>query len=498
MSRYISFQYLSPISKYNFDDGSKILMTIVNTSLNDNILCYKIDVKELNNVTSTVRGYPVQKSIQLPLDAKDNYSIRIFKVRDNTLYLIFTGESKMDTDVIRLVPPPAVLGKLRNSYYNNDDNLLDEQFYNFDNIESLSHCLLFYKRTIGRPPYAVITPLSVNINTSNYTWVYNRYVDNIIREYVPDDMRDNVKKNFSKHVVKFMNNFQPNTAYTDYIKKYYIDTSIFFDPKINTNMEKGCWNMVNQDNRPLFYLPNNNNIITSPTDGRTRGFIATPEMTMSFFDDIYTIKELISKPFQIDTGGCFITRVAPQDYNRVYIPYSAHLRELGIRFNKNVCIMTMKFESSYFMPHSVSERDYLSLTNGNFTNSGWGAGIGGTRNHPEFLQVQPDTTLIYHLVLIVPTINDNMPIFTNEKLISIQNKLHQDQPIYKIPPIWMDKGEELARLSCGGGYVCFITNRPVSFSPDINYYSKIIPNDNKLIAPIDTYVKANDNIGILE
>ena len=134
--------------------------------------------------------------------------------------------------------------------------------------------------------------------------------------------------------------------------------------------------------RPLKYDPYINNLISSPTDGRVYGFNIEKTTNFKINNDKYHFRNLVTKPYELLNGSGFINRLTFSDYQRIYIPYSGFLKEIGIHNldSKQYCI-SLRFESTYFMPPSVHEREYVSVIYGHATQM---API-----YPELMDVQP-------------------------------------------------------------------------------------------------------------
>lgn len=86
----------------------------------------------------------------------------------------------------------------------------------------------------------------------------------------------------------------------------------------------------------------------------------------------------------------FITR----DMQQMVMPQDGEL--VDIKYNGSSTILT--FYNEYFIPKSIMERDLASVHNGNYTYAGVGVGI-GNRNYPERIAKQPDTVLIFYIII---------------------------------------------------------------------------------------------------
>ena len=156
------------------------------------------------------------------------------------------------------------------------------------------------------------------------------------------------------------------------------------------------------------------------------------------------------------------------------------------------------------MPPDVRERDYLSVLLGNYTHAGVGVGA-GTRWWPELLEPQPNTHLIYHLVMVTGSPKSSFD-FTNLKLKNIKRAVGVNSPS-RIKPIWLEQGEEIGKFFCGGGegnrringggsMTIFLCNRPMDFTSDIKYFSKMeLKGSNH--KSFDCLIRTRDIVGVL-
>ena len=118
-----------------------------------------------------------------------------------------------------------------------------------------------------------------------------------------------------------------------------------------------------------------------------------------------------------------------------------------------------------------------------------------SRTHPHFLKKQPNTTLIYYVVVISPTEKTQFT-FTNRKLVKIRN-LVQDNEYLDMHPVWYQQGEEIGKINCGSAYVLVMCNRLIDFASDVSYMSKMTPASEHLARPLDCIVRTNDIVGYI-
>ena len=141
----------------------------------------------------------------------------------------------------------------------------------------------------------------------------------------------------------------------------------------------------------------------------------------------------------------------------------------------------MRFESNYFIPKDVHERDYKSVI--------YGHNVSMSRAWPELVNVQPDTSLVFYVIVIGD--KDSLSAnFTNKKLLDIK-KIVKPNSIYKPVPHWFDTAEELLTFNCNlVNNTLFLINRKIDFASDIKHNSN-------LPSKINTYIKLKDILGII-
>lgn len=517
--RYIELQYLSPASNYEFDENKTYTLVLINISSNNNIHIYKNNINKLDNVNATTRAYPIKKSVKVvPSLFKQSYCVKLFSHDNETnkISLLFTGvldQEKLDKEnynYIVLDKPPTVLGRPREVVYVDDTSYLEEPFYNFENLISKESCF-FFIRKMRNTNFKVLLPIAIKFDLSNSIYLYNRYHNSIVKEFMPRHVHtiidkigyNTIAKQNLAHSISFINNFCNNkNTYEGYIKFLEIyqrdDRTLIGQQKLG-NLKFMLTRRIQEKYRPLKIEPYLNNTVVAPVDGRVRGFHTTSNLKIVIYNRIYTpgkfrIPEIIG-------GSGFLCRVTPQDYQRVHMPFAAYIKTLNVFVdNDKTCITTLEFESTYFMPPDVHQRDYLSVINGNYTHGGVGVGVGvggvgvggvgvgaGSRSCPEVLEVQPKTHLSFHIIIISPT-KDSF-IFTNKKLETSKNQTLKQK--------WYEQGEELGKIMCGNACIVVLFNRRLDFTPDIKYFSKI-DSMTPIHKPIDTYVKTRDIVGLIK
>jgi len=476
MNDIIELNYISPISKYTFNkDANNYYLVLINSGINNKTFINKIQLLDIGNVNDQTRGYSINKAVQLQSKLQyPFYSIRLFEHNkaNNNLNLLFTGEINLNNiefngiQITKLFAPSQVLGKLRSGKNENDTSFLSEKFFNYESIMPENKCLLFYTRLRKKNSDKVIIKPIIISNQDDNKYVYNRYHQNLIKEH---------------HVVTIDKLCEGNT-FNDYLKLiglYDIDVNRYHDKKQDT-FKSMYMRKINPQFRKLKYAPFLNNILTAAIDGRLVGISKINSATkFNIKDKQYHFKDLVTKPYQLMNGGGYLTTVLPQDYQRIHMPYAGYLTEIGIFHLDSYCI-TLRFESDYFMPPDVHEREYISVI--------YGHNIQMSRAYPELVEIQPNTSLVFY-VIIFGGQESNTVHMTNGKLVNIKNIVNPNT-LYKPMPKWFEKGEELATFSCTIGNILVLVNRPIEFTSDIKHYSSL----QKRIA---SYIKMNDVVGVI-
>jgi len=511
MPGYLELKYISPVSNYNFNNENLHILVIVGTASNNKIKIYKVTIDDLDNINNTIRGYPIRKALlQMPFKFHSSLVAQLFCYNEKTkkIILLFSGLihlDKFEAGNINYIEmnktPPLELS------YNKDEDFINEKFLKLEDRNTQDKAFL-YLSVMPTTELPVMSPTIISyddIENKNEIWVYSRYSNSVFKEFIPNGFSNTFKENTPKqtrltlHTDYFVKNFIFNNdnydGFTDMNKFYQKDNR--FDIKMyNTNNTKIVLSRrMKSGLRPLRYEPYINNIITSPVDSRIKGFDINPTLKLVSGKKIYDVKNLVSKPFQYDGGSGFISRVTPRDYARVHMPYSGYLKEVGIFGGKDgePYIVSLRFESSYFIPADVHERDLAAVIFGNFIHHGAGVGA-GSRYWPELRLTQPDTYLIFNVIIIGQPFRDAF-IFTNNKLKDMKKKVGNNKNI-KSKPYWYEQGEELGKLTYGFSDVVYICNRPIQFASDVKYYSGM-SSDESLYGKIDTYVKTKDIVGIM-
>ncbi len=420
MPGYLEFHYISPVSEYNFKANNLHILVFSSSSSDNKIRLYKTTFKKLGNINNTVRGYPVDKSL-LPLPSlfhqSINASLFAYDPLTKTMTLLFSGIIHLDKieegniNYIELKRQP-----LRSIRYDSDKDFFDEAFFKYEDAEPKEKAFL-YMRKVHFTELPIMKPSVINFDdlpsTKGEIWFYDRYKNTVMREFIPKGTSKGFNLNTTKlglirqHEQSFVSNYiTGKNTHDDYIR--FLDDypkddrySILGSEPSKDNFKISISRKIRSDLRPLRFEPYINNIVTSPVDSKITSFYITKSLKLAIGNKLYESKNLVSKPMQYDGGFGFKCIVSPTDYQRVHMPYSGYLKEFGIfgGYNDKPYLISMRFESSYYMPPDVHERDLLSVVNGHPTYGGVGVGA-NHRAHPELLLPQPDTYLIFNVIII--------------------------------------------------------------------------------------------------
>jgi len=520
--RLLELKYLSPISNFNFNIKDHQIILVLTTTTKDNkVFIYKARINVLDNITKSVRAFPIGLSIQIPSPLiYPNFCVSLYSYNKITkkLFLMFHGQINIDKveygnkSYIKLYTPPPIRGKVRHTIFKNNLNFLDEPLYNFEDVKTNSYCTLFYdlvKRRVSE--FNLVKPVIAQIdNYDNNTYIFNRYHNMITKEYYPPLIEDTIKyvqedtgskmlhKKHFIHQVKFLMDYiKGNKDYHDLVKDYQLDETPYY--KLSEYKRDHFRRKIISTYRQDKVDPYLNNIIISPLDCRVRGFRITPNLNFVLYNSKMKMVDLIKKHYELKNGSGFYCRTNPQDYNRFVVPYQAYLTEIAVIGNplkKGVVdidesvvdepfIMVLKFESNYFVPPTVKEREYISVIYGN--------NINVSRGYPDLVNPQPETKLIYYLILVGPVFHNSIAL-SNTKLLNMENIIKMNHN-NKIKDTWFAQGEELGFFEYKSGSIIMLCNRPINFTEDITHYSGLYPSIRR---PIETYVHAKDVIGGLE
>lgn len=493
MSCFIEVTYISPISNYRFNKTDKFFI-IFSASTGYSPIINKIVIDNLANIDDKLRGIAVNRTIKMVESQYPRYKINIFRFSSNTIDLMFTTNLEFDNYEYNQKSNITLYGfdEPKSLPYKDISSFLDEKFFNFDIVNDNNKCILFFTK-FNRPRTMVIVPEIINIDDSSKSDIYlfDRYSQSIIKEYIPEFIKKmiadtpsvttyntNLSRIYNMHNIIFINTIYKNNNYDRYIKLYSPDTTIYNDSFNKIKMD-GKLNY-----RPLRYDPYINNLMTSPCDSRIRGFKINGSVKFQLYDRTFKLSDMVKAFFdKLDNGAGILCRMTPIDYQRVYMPYSGYLKDIKIvkPSVKNVEIpyyIILRFTSDYFMPKDVGERNYMAVIYGNYMYGGSGVGM-AMREVPYLLDIQPNTELIFYIILVGTSYNDSIT-FSNPKLKNIKNTKVSGSD-------WYEQGEEISYFNCCGGNVICLFNRNLDYTSDIKFYSAI--NNGK---QMDITMKARD------
>ncbi len=490
---YIELKYISPVSKYKFPKKGINYILVISNTVNNKTYIYKIPINDINNVNKEIRAYGIYKSLITftPPLAPLNIILYMHIKYSNKVVPLFKGvivPDKFEVNNISHVTMRQLYKLGKHGLYSNDSVFTSEQFFNYtDNRQIDDYCMLFFIRH-SHPHNAkssFVKPTILDINDSKYIYVYDRYNHTAIKELIPKKVRKHNKplsKIHTNHIMHYLYKYCEDKYSDEFIKEYQID-AFKINPLTNNIYEKY---------RPIAYYPYNNDTIISPIDSRIRGFNINPTLQLLTYNKLVSLNDL--HLINLNGGSGFYCRKCPQDYNGICFPYSGDLTNITLlkKSDDHPYTMIFRIDSDYYIPQKVSERALLSVLRGNHTYGGVGVGA-GSRGFPELLKKQPNTHLTYYLIIVGATKRDFIRF--NNKFSNINTTLDINKPIH-FKSIWVDKGEELGNVTCGGGSVIVLCNRKINFEDDIRFYSKLA--ENSLKKPIDCLVNMKDIVGKLD
>lgn len=484
MLGYLELRYISPMSNYNFNKNLTYVLVITITASNNKIYIYKIKLNSIDNINQTIKGYPISKTILFPPSKFSSLINAKLYFHDNIshdLILLFSGMLNLDdleTGGIKYIELKRT--ELKSMRYTSDLDYLNEKFNKLEQQNANdNNSVYIYVSRVYNTKFPIMTATTYNFDIHpSELWIYDRYINSVFQEFIPFDVNNDTKQQKIVEEVKY------------YIKNFVLDKKnmipIYQPEKQILYLENNSQNInILNKYRPLRFDPYINSSINSMVDGKLRAFDINPTLKLVSNETIYSLDDLVDNPSEYNNGSGYISRVSPTDFQKVYMPYSGKLTNVNYGNTKKhgnnggQHIINLRFETSFFIPAGVHERDLLSVTNGNWTYGGVGVGA-GNRNWPVLLEKNPNTYLIFNVIIIIPSYKDAF-IFTNKKQITQ----------------WFEQGEQLGKLNFGFSNVLLICNRPIDFTSDIKYYSKLNDDDSSLKHKIDSFIKARDIVGII-
>lgn len=409
----LEINYISPITNYVFSLKSKYYL-IISYLEYPNIIIHKFPIN-FNNVTNTVRAYIIGQVIYIKTRSK--YTIQIFQHDpNNKMTLLFTNVINPFVFEINNVMPIELFPPMttKSVTFLANESYLSEQFYKYERLAPNNQCVVFFTMRSFDKIGPMLKPIVLPIKGLPKYSSYNKYHETFT---IPIDIK-----------LEKMN-------YDKFIELHQMDMTKYIDKK-NTNFNDMFMRKINLQKRPFTHDLTKNNVITCPTD-------------------CSIVRVLSDKSFSCE--------MLPSDYPRVCMPYQGYLVDLDIKFlpNGNISYI-LNFSNNYYIPNNVGERDYKSVV--------YGHNVGVTRGYPELVDVQPDTTVYFDIVLIGTNSKESV-LVTNEKIQYFEGK-----------KIWLEKGEEIAGFNDCLGKMIVSFNRGVDF---------------EIVEGFNNYVLMNDTIGFL-
>jgi len=481
MLGYLELRYISPMSGYRFNKNQRYTMVITVTASNNRVYIYKVSFDGLDNINDKVHGYPIGKAILPPpsrFSALINVKLYMHDNIGHNIILLFSGTLDLDsleTGGVKYIELRRTENK--DMRFINDVDYLNEKFNKLEELSGKDAVYIYISR-VDKSNFPIMNASIIDFDADpTELWIYDRYINSVFKEFVPFELKHGSKREkINEEVEYYIKNFILGKKYMKSI--YQPERQLAYLEYNSQNV-----NIMNKY-RPLRFDPYINSSVTAISDGKLKGFDINSTLRIASNEKVYTLDELVNDSAAYDGGSGYISRVSPTDFQKVYMPYSGYLKNVsygntGKHGNDGgQHVVNLRFESAFFIPAGVHERDLLSVTNGNWTYGGVGVGA-GNRNWPVLLEKNPNTYLIFNVIIIVPSYKDAF-IFTNKKQITQ----------------WFDQGEELGKLTFGFSNVVYICNRPIDFTSDIKYYSKMT-DDTSLKNKIDTFIKARDIVGIM-
>lgn len=443
---HIRVELISPISNYPWNGPNKLnFIAFVGFESPDKITLHRVPLPNIENVTQEIRANIVNKVIKT---TAPNLWVGVFTYDKSAkwLRLHFWGAIdnaailRQETHILKLASCK------RESKYENLSSILNEEFYNCIGPTNESSCAL--RLRIVPNAKTVMKPNVFKLK-DRPEWIFNRRHGIMVKETDPR-----------------------NPDYTLYPNDmYYINIDV--DPEQYNKLDR----RVKKDFRPTNMDEWSHNSLIMPTDGRVRVFPYEPQLKFYLYEQHISWQKLIDSK-SLDMGAGFLIDNRIRDYHHVSMPFGGYLQQYRKLNISGLKAISMKFESRYYFAEDDYERDRLSAAWGNYMHGGAGVGA-GTRAFPEARNPNPDYRLEFHIVLIGPS----YPKLTNAKFKDLE-------AIKKSKPFWLEKGEEIAQMSHRGGYVLFMTNRPIKFNTDIQYFSR--PDIHKKVLLLK-----NDSVGML-
>jgi len=184
MYNFIIFNYISPISDYVFSPSHTYYLVHYNTTDINTININIMKLTTIDNITKSIRGYHIGKSIKIETYNSQYNSIKLFQhnLTNGQLTLLFTTTFKIiDSDTgldksIILKNPSQIIS----TQYLNNKSFLMENLFNIGEFGD-NRCILHF--SINRSTNTIVSnPTVYKFDLMNDLFIYDRYSHSVILE----------------------------------------------------------------------------------------------------------------------------------------------------------------------------------------------------------------------------------------------------------------------------------------------------------------------------
>lgn len=506
----IEINYLAPVSKYQYNIPLTInkLVLLSKTTQGFATMVWDIIIPKLGNVTESIRGYPVAKTIQVPESLDKYIQVKLFQFNRSTNILSLLVSGSIDTydtnSKIKtiLYNPPQILGQTRTIKVFgglSTRHYLMEPFHNF-NHNLLDKAGVLVSRNITSTRTELLKG-NLYFPKEKEVYLINRYSPTNMIEYVPEKFGhltphngngecdiNCILKYYYFHI-KYINKISykyKNKVHLiqHFLKDFKINiTDYSFDSKNWKTFEDIVARKIDPLNRPVYLDEDRkNNIILSPIDSRIKMFQTKDYLTVlrSLFNLSLIMPRNGEENRNLIRGSGFISRIMPQDNRELYTPYNGEVTKIFNNYNTktNINIMAFKIENDYFMAPHVLERDQFSVV--------YGKCLHFNRGCSERLDPQQDTKLQLYMIVIGSGKSQPVVIQNN----NIQNYVNKNSLTKS--KIWLNKGDKLGYLDLSSSFVVVLSNRGIDFTTTLSHsVNKKLPKYREHL------IKSNDLVGYI-
>jgi len=497
MFKIIEINYISVISDYNFNShpNDKYYLAFINLDINGNVIINQISIPRITNATNSIIANAISKSIQYDYNTSGMYKVHLFSLNLATSYISLLFSGRIDVqNIINNKCVQFVLyqpAKVNNQYlrvpYNGDLAILSSVFNMYESVDSNNKCTC-YITIKNKLKYPIVPRTIYKYDISQDVFIFDRY-NYVIMKDIHEIGLNSISSNANSHTVK---------SYLNLVTQYQIDLTRYLpvDDTIHNDLSLMTMRRIKPNYRKLYVDDYANNILTTPSDGNYLAFGINAHTRLTIQDMHIPIGSIIKDMNTEYNGAGLVARLSNKHYQRITVPYNGYLAQVGIfndrpnnvndkSTNSTKYHIVLRFINNYFVPPHVHERDNLSAIYGHNTNM--------SRYYPELIKVQEKTPLDYYVILFGNS-NPASIQLTNAKLSDIKNKITVGT-MSDIRTIYFDQGEDIGAFNMCEGYIMMLMNRPMRFTSDLNFYSKLV--GNHLSKPIETYIKQNDIAGYI-